>query len=181
MRAQLVETGAQNISNEKARPWTMREIAELRRLAPMGAATIAEILGRSTKSVQKQAHTQRISLRRAGETRGLILGQPAGISFTRGAFGTRALLQLREDVLAGRVDVERIERRARLLTRGGQLCPSCSKRPVEVSMTGLCEDCHVRELADNHALEADRLEAERLLDRERQRKHRRKAGKGGKP
>lgn len=168
-----------NTPEEKPREWTTKEIAELRRLAPMGAACAADVLGRSVAAVTGQAHKHRISLRRDGETRGLILGQPRGVSFTQGAFRTRALLQLREDVLAGRVDMVRMERRARLLTRGAQLCPTCTRRPVEVDVTGLCEDCHLQVLADTHALEADRLEAERRLDRERQRKHRRKAGKGG--
>jgi hypothetical protein len=152
--------------------WTTSEVADLRRLAPLGAEAIAEELSRSVWSVKKQAQRLRISLRRDGETRGPVLGQPRGDRLAPAVHRIRFLRQLRADVLAGRVDVERMERRVRLIARGAALCPECAKRPVEIERTGLCEDCHLDRLAWAHALEADRAEKDRQLLRERQRKSR---------
>jgi hypothetical protein len=152
--------------------WTTSELAELRRLAPLGAEAIAAELGRSVASVKMQAHRLRISLRRDGETRGPVLGQPRGSSLASSARRVAFLRQLKDDVLAGRVDVARMERRVRLIARGADRCPWCSVRPIEVERTGLCEDCHLDRLAWAHALEADRAEKDRLLLRERQRKSR---------
>ncbi len=162
--------------NIPSRPWTSKELGELRRLAPLGAETIAELLERSVWSVRKQAQRIRISLRPEGERRGTVLGQPRGVSMLADARRTRQLRQLREDVLAGRVDVARAERRGRAIALGRTDCPSCSVRPIEVESTGFCEDCHLEALALGHALEADRAEAQRGVDRERQRKHRSKGG-----
>jgi hypothetical protein len=156
---------------DEIRPWTTSEVATLRKMAPLGAQAIASMLERSTKAVRRQAERLRISLRTPGEVRGRILGQPRGVSFARdrGVLGT-----LREDVLAGRVDPALIERRAQLLAAGAPLCPSCAVRPVEVESTGWCTPCHLRDLAEAHAMEADRITEQRHLDAERQRKHRRK-------
>lgn len=158
----------------ETKPWTSRELAELRRLAPLGAATVAALLERSIASVKMAAHRHRISLRPEGERRGLVLGQPRSGSLVSSVRRIAFLRQLREDVLAGKADVVRMERRIRAITHGASLCPRCSVRPVEIERTGLCEDCHVEELAWAHALEADRTKADRLLLRERQRKSRAK-------
>lgn len=155
------------------RPWTTAEIATLRRLAPLGAQAVSQELTRPVWSVRKQAQRLRISLRRDGERRGLILGQPRG-SKAYPIQRLRFLRQLRTDILAGRVDVARMERRVRAITRGEPLCPECARRPVEVEQTGLCEDCHLDRLAWAHAMEADRVEKDRQLLRERQRKSRAK-------
>lgn len=169
---------SRNITPEtfQARPWTSKELGELRRLAPLGAETAAAVLERSMRSVKMQAHRLRISLRTEGERRGTLLGQPRGVSVLADARRARQLKQLREDVLAGRVDVARAERRGRAILLGRTDCPSCSLRPIEVVSTGFCEDCHLEALALGHALEADRAEAQRNVDRERQRKHRARGG-----
>ncbi|MGH2663665.1 MAG: hypothetical protein ACRDH8_12865 [Actinomycetota bacterium] len=142
-------------------------------MAPLGVEAAAEVLERSVAAVKMQAHRQRISLRGEGERRGLILGQPRGTRLREHAKQVAALRALREDVLAGRVDVARIERRVKLAVAGAPLCPACVKRPQEVESTGLCEVCHLRHLAEGHRLEQEDVEARRELDRERQRKHRR--------
>lgn len=65
----------------EARPWTTQELARLRELAGNAPELIAEELGRTLSSVQMAAHRNRISLRRSGERRGLVLGQPRGTSY----------------------------------------------------------------------------------------------------
>lgn len=158
-----------------AKPWTTREIAELHRVAPLGAETASEVLGRSLWSVRHRAYRSRISLRRPGSRAGRILGQPRGARWaSRNGSGRAALLRvLREDCLAGRADMARIERRIRLLARGAPLCPGCASRPQEIAATGLCEDCHLDRLAWGHRMERERTQVWREVDRERQRKHRR--------
>ncbi len=155
------------------RPWTSREIAELRRLAPLGARALADLLERSVGSVKRQAHRMRISLRPDGERRGTILGQPRGAAIAT----DRRLSKLRADVLAGLVDPARIERlgSARLLGRTD--CPSCGIRPIEIESSGFCLECHLRALALGHELDQS-ARAANELDAARQRKHRRKT-KGG--
>lgn len=157
-------------------PWKSGELTTLRRLAGRAPVElIAADLERTVKSVQRQAERQRISLRVPGETRGRLLGQPRGTSLlTDERTRLTILSELRADVIAGRADLGRIERRVRLANRGAPLCPKCGKRPIEVATTGLCEDCHLEGLAWAHRLEADRLEAGRELDAQRQRKHRAK-------
>ncbi len=162
--------------NIRGRPWTTRELAELRRLASRGARAVAEALGRSVCSVQLQAHRQRISLRPPGERRGTLLGQPRGVSLrsSRAAEAyARALLEVRERVLRGEVDPADLDlevRRAARILRGDLLCPGCSRAPQE-TVHGLCRECHVRELARAYregGVER-RREAQREWDRERQR------------
>lgn len=158
------------------RPWTSGELTELRKLAPLGALAAAEVLERSVSSVKNQARRQRISLRRDGERRGRVLGQPRDVRMADAAHED-ALARLRDDVLNGRIDADRVARRTQLIATGAPLCPSCAIRPVEVLATGTCSDCHMKALAAAHAMEADTLATQRLLDRERQRKHRAQAGK----
>lgn len=133
-------------------PWTVKEVARLRDLADMGAEGVAEELGRTLWSVRNAARKHRISLRRPGIRGGLILGQPRSVSFADAkllAAQLQALSRVRADVLAGKVDMGRLERevrRAHLVARGVPLCPRCAKNPQERAATGLCEDCHLREL-----------------------------------
>ncbi len=151
--------------------WTTTEIARLRRLAPLGARSAAEILERSVWSVRKAAQRHRISLRPEGERGGVVLGQPRGMSFVKHP----ALRRVREEALSRTVSVEELERRT-----AADLCPRCGRRPIHVDAKGLprnasgfCRSCHLRHLAAGHVEEAAAAEeARRELDRERQRKHR---------
>ncbi len=150
----------------------------LRAVAATGAEAAAIILGRSVASVRTAAARHRISLRQPGERRGLVLGQPRGQSWARlrdAADLAVAARTVREAILAGEVDparLERVARRALLIASGAPLCPACATRPQERSTTGLCEDCHLRELARAHREDQSRQEAQRELWRERQRKTR---------
>lgn len=160
--------------------WTSKEVARLRTVAHLGASGAAEHLGRTMKSVRQAAARHRISLRQPGERRGLVLGQPRGVSLIEArdaAAHTEALRAVREDVLAGRLDpadLERAARRKYLLERGVALCPGCARNPQENRSTGLCIPCHLRHLADGHRGLAEAREAQRELWRERQRKARRR-------
>ena len=148
--------------------WTSGELKTLRLNAGLGARAVARKLNRSVESVRTQARRQRISLRRPGERRGRLFSQPNGMRIDR----TPVLQRLREDVLAGRANLERIERRVALIVAGAPLCPGCTLLPQEVEGSGLCLVCHYSMLAQAHAQEARTIEARRLLDAERQRKHR---------
>lgn len=163
-----------HISVSPERPWTSKDVDLLRKSAHLGAEAVAELLERSIGAVRQQAWRMRISLRRLGERRGLILGQPRGVSLRSETATALNLGQLREDVLVRAVDPGRIERRVRDEVLGTELCPGCARRPQEVKSMGLCENCHLRLLAEAHRLEPDRIEAQRELDRERQRKSRRR-------
>jgi len=120
--------------------WTTKDIADLRAVACMGAHECARVLGRSVGSVRWAAYSHRISLRQKGCLRGLILGQPRGISLRGG---------LREDLVRNRRD-ELIQERARLDAEA-DLCPCCGKRPVRVASSGFCLTCHRNHLADLHS------------------------------
>ena len=160
----------------RGRPWTTRELAELRQLARLGAEAVADRLGRTVRSVRNQAHRQRISLRREGSRGGLVLGQPRGVSLRAARADraeARALAEARERVLRGELDPALLDlevRRAARIARGDPLCPACSRAPQE-TVHGLCRDCHLRELARAYRERGpDRaLEARREWDRERQR------------
>jgi hypothetical protein len=155
----------------EARPWTTRELEQLRELAPLGARRAAEVLGRSLWSVVKAAQRHRISLRQPRSRRGLILGQPRGVSSS----ADPRIARLRADVLSGEVDPGRVVEvgRASLLP-DTPVCPACGVRPVTVSLTGFCRPCHWRARAAGPAHEREVRQAARELDRERQRKHRSK-------
>lgn len=162
-------------------PWTAKEIQTMRSMAALGAQAIAESLGRSLWSVRNAARRHRISLRRTGVRVGLVLGQPRrrGVSFAEGRFHGRRveiLAQIRQDVLAGRIDPSRLEQEVRRrvsLLEGAPLCPSCAMNPQERA-TGLCDDCHIKSLADAHRSHDMGQQAQRELWRERQRKVRRR-------
>lgn len=153
--------------------WTSQELAILRQNAHHGAEYIAQVLNRSLPSVKRQAQRHRISLRKPGERRGIILGQPGRVRWAeqvRAGVPIERLEQLRQQVLDGQVDMATLEAkvRERIHGRPKPLCPACSERPQERSTTGLCEVCHWRELARAHRLEADRAAARRDLDAARQ-------------
>jgi hypothetical protein len=154
-----------------SKPWTSGELELLRRLAPLGAVRAAQELGRTVWSVRSAAKRHGISLRRQGERRGLILGQPRGVSSS----ADPRIARLRAAVLSGEVDPARVVEvgRASLLP-DTPVCPACGVRPVTVSLTGFCRPCHLRALAAGHAHELEVRQAARELDRERQRKHRSK-------
>lgn len=150
------------------RPWSTQEVAQLREFASLGAESVAELLDRSVWSVRMQAARLRISLRRTGSRAGRVLGQAAGERTVDDVM----LAQWRDDVLAGRIDVRRAERRMKAIGRGAPRCPSCGIRPQEVLRTGFCLDCHRELRADMRALEEAANEGRRNVDRQRQRKHR---------
>lgn len=158
MRA--IETRAQTDGDKRA--WTSGELAVLRKLGPDGAAAVAEALGRSVRSVQRQAARQGVSLRRRGERRGSVIGERVP-----GALPS----DLRRLALDGISDAERALRRV-LLDLSGELCPSCTYRPAEVASTGLCNVCHDRRLAAAHRQEVVTVSARRELVTARQQKHR---------
>lgn len=159
------------------KPWTAQEIVVLRSQAHHGAEFISKALGRSIASVKRQAQRHRVSLRKAGETRGLILGQPAGVKWAeqvRAGVPLERLTMIREQILAGEVDMATLERKAREAVEGKPkpTCPACGQRPIERSTTGMCEVCHWQYLARAHRDEADRADARRRLDAARQEKSR---------
>lgn len=123
-----------------------------------GARTVAQMLGRSLRSVKAAAHRQRISLRRRGERRGSVLGQPRGVSIQAA---------IRSDVVDGRVDATALAVRMRIDSEAG-LCPSCARRPATVTMTGLCDVCHLDRLTRAHLDEVEKIDAQRALDASRQ-------------
>jgi hypothetical protein len=152
---------------DKPAAWTTSELGELRTLAlaGLGAAAIADALERSPKAVRRQAEKHRISLRRAGERRGSIMGElPAG----------RLDPTLREAVFLGVTDPGAAERR---MLATGELCPGCALRPSS-TRSGLCDVCHLGRLIEGHrdelAVAGRRLE----LDAARAMKYRaRRAGR----
>lgn len=128
-----------------ARPWKPRvEYPVLRRLAPEGAEACAEALDRSVASVKHKCAELRISLRRSGSKRGLVMGQPRSVSLA----SDNRLTELRELVLAGKVDMSAVLERVELSTAPDVvICPSCGKRPAQPrSRFGLCAVCHKEEL-----------------------------------
>jgi hypothetical protein len=99
------------------------------------------------------AERQRISLRTSGQRRGLVLGQPRGLSLKRA---------LRRDVVSGTIDADVLAQRM-ALDGLGPLCPACGKRPVRVASSGFCRVCHLERLAAAHEeLLAEHRAQERL-------------------
>lgn len=125
----------------------------LRENAHLGAQVIAEMIGRSPTAIESQASRLRISLRRPGSRRGLVLGQPRGVRLS-GA--------LREDLVSGTVDAALIAERMRIDAEA-ILCPSCGRRPQRVIRTGLCRPCHLAELQRHHLEAIDEIDAKRAL------------------
>lgn len=155
-------------------PWSSSDIAKLRANAAKGVQLLALLLGRTPKAIRRQAAKQRISLRTTGETRGIIMGQTRGVPWRdhTGADPVR-LAAIRADVISGTVSMGDLERDIReRLTDNRPVCPLCGQRPQQRPTTGLCDVCHIRELARAHRDESDRREARRDLWRARQSKHR---------
>lgn len=139
--------------------WTTGELTLLREYACLGAREVAARLGRSVGSVKAAAYRHRISLRRAGSRRGLILGQPRGVSL-------RA--EVRNELVCGRRD-ELLERRARLDAEA-QLCPVCGMRPQRTS-AGFCLACTLdRQTAHYEELLADQAALRRAWSARQRRK-----------
>lgn len=155
-----------------SKPWTSSEIMKLRNNANLGAEACAAILGRSVKSVKHKAARERISLRRPGERRGLLLGQAKNGSWMDQATGISEvrLAKIREEAIAGTLDLGDLERRIidAVKRPNRPLCPWCGSRPQERATTGLCDPCHYRELARQHREHAERAAARRELDAARQ-------------
>jgi hypothetical protein len=133
--------------------WTSVEIALLRANASLGAAELADQLGRSVSSVTSAAHRQGISLRTPGSRRGTVLGQPRGMRLSG---------VLREDLVSRAGEATLIAERMRIDAEA-ILCPSCGRRPQRVIRTGLCRPCHLAELQRHHLEAIDELDARRAL------------------
>lgn len=164
-----------------SRPWTSKEVARLRELAPLGADAAADELDRSVWSVKNAARRHRISLRRPGSRRGLILGQPRAVSFAAArddAHRAQILAAIRADILTGRLDRDWIEKRTRWYERwlaaGSPLCMECMARPLEHDRTERCGPCHLRFLAEQHRNDTSRADARKAHQRERQASSRRR-------
>lgn len=117
--------------------WTTSELAFLRANAALGAAALAALMGRSVGSVKEAARRQRVSLRRSGSRRGLLLGQPRALSL-------RELLPVGCDRKTAALVLARQEMDAQ-----AALCPACARRAATVRSSGLCLACHRRRLADD--------------------------------
>ena len=146
----------------KTGPWTSAEILSLRQHARLGLVAVAQLLDRSPSSVERCAHRQRISLRRAGERRGRVLGECAGLPWPDAT---------REQILAGKADPAETERRL-VDDLDEPLCPSCTIRPIRVWTTGLCRVCHLRRQAEHNMELLSEKEAQREAWRTRQQLHR---------
>ena len=101
------------------RAWTTTELKRLRENRELGAVAIAELLGRSVWSVKGAAYRQGISLRRPGDVRGHVLGQPRAMSLAGDAHQAMAAAP---DLYAERLRV----------LRDASLCPECARRPIQV-------------------------------------------------
>lgn len=115
------------------RAWTTAELACLRENRELGAAALAELLDRSLWSVKRAAYRQRISLRRPGDARGHVLGQPRTLRLRVDA---REAMRMTPDLYAQRLRV----------SRQASICPECARRPIQVETSGLCQPCHARHL-----------------------------------
>jgi hypothetical protein len=147
-----------------AHPWTTAEIKLLRANSSLGASALAAMLGRTPASVRRAAVRYRVSLRSPGERRGLVLGQPRGVSLKR---------DLRADLARDRRLAELVARNLSL-PRDADLCPACARRPITVHSTGLCGVCHMKKLAEAHRDALAEIAAQRELLAARQ-QHRARA------
>lgn len=162
-----------------ARPWTSAELALLRSKARMGEAALAELLGRSRRSVRNQASRQGVSLRPPGVRGGLMLGQPRDLSLGRAEPCAAYLRAAREAWRRGELRLEYLGQYLRDLAAGRGLCPACSAWPQGPS--GFCRNCDRRERrqryldALDYAVQASELERELAADRAARYRQRRKA------
>ena len=120
----------------ETRPWTTSELAVMRDNAARGAEVVAELLGRSVASVRQAAHRNRISLRKHGSRKGLVLGQPRGVSLRS---------EIRDGLVRDRRD-ELLERRAQA-DADAELCPCCGRRPAR-TRSGFCVPCTTDRLTE---------------------------------
>jgi hypothetical protein len=111
----------------------------MREHAHEGAREVARLLDRSEDSVRSFAARSRVSLRRKGSRRGILMGQPRGVSLRR---------EIRETLIVDRHD-ELAAARA-VLDAEAALCPRCGARPVRASRTGWCNVCNCEHLAMQH-------------------------------
>lgn len=158
----------------ESRPWTSADIDFMRRNNSQGALWIALQLGRTVRSVKAAANRNRISLRRSGERRGLLLGQRRDESLADlRQVGLNDPQAIRDAVVDGRLDLADVERQIQALTAGDvpPICPACGVRNVDRAV-GWCSPCYARQLAAAHRDQVDRLEAQRDLDAARQAKAR---------
>ena len=139
--------------------WTTGDIALLRANGHLGAQECASIIGVSVAAVKAAAVRHRVSLRMKGSRRGIVMGQPRGVSL-RGEVHDLLVGKRRDEVIAQRMKLSDEE----------DLCPCCVVRPVRVRSTGFCLTCHLRRLAELHDEAASDAEALRRLDAARQRK-----------
>lgn len=145
----------------------------MRENAHLGARHLAALLGRSEASVRSQAARLRVSIRRQGERRGLILGQPRGDSWSG-----HDVEQLRAAVTAGLLDAGAVEAALARIVAGEvpQLCPRCAKRVAD-HRSGVCKVCHLDALTDAHRDAIAVKEAQQRLWAARQDKSRAARGK----
>lgn len=158
----------------ESRPWTAGDVEFMRRNADSGALWIALQLGRSVGSVKAAANRNRISLRRKGEARGHLLGQPRSESWRElREMGLNNPDKVRQAVIDGDLNLEDVEATLRAIADGttNRICPACTVRTAD-RPTGWCTPCYTRELARAHRDATDRIEARRDLDAARQGKSR---------
>ena len=153
---------------DKAKAWTSKDVAYLRKHAADGVEALAQALGRSPRSLRNMAHKERISLRKSGERRGLLIGQPRGTVWAdlrhHGVSALR-LMAIKDETLDGTLDLAALERALAEITRGHtrMVCPNCGTRYVERNTSGWCAPCHFRMLARLHLDEIAKHEAQREL------------------
>lgn len=141
------------------KPWSVREINDLRRNAALGADTLAHLLGRTPNAIRLQAAKLRISLRRAGERRGRVLGQQPSTELPPG---------WRDLAVTDPATASTLAQDA--LTQA-PLCPRCATWP-QAPRLGICRVCHTHALAEAHRHAQALATAKRDLDQARQAKHR---------
>ena len=157
------------------RAWTTAEITHLTQHSHLGAKHLAIELDRSERSIRLKAAELGISLRQPGSRRGILIGQPRGTKWTDQpeVMGRDRLTRIREDILAGKLHLPTILAQIRRqLEQPLDLCPKCTSRAVDRPQTGLCQVCHLRELARGHRDEDDLQDAKRELWRARQERSR---------
>ena len=147
--------------------WNSRAVRILETHASNGATLISEqsecLFGdyRSVDAIKSAAKRHRISLRREGCKRGLILGQPRGVPIAELPDLQR---ELRERHLAGDTELELLEQRVAHDRRTPPpVCPSCGSRLVRVDASGLCRVCHVERLVEAHEERLTELKAQSVL------------------
>lgn len=158
-------------------PWTSRQIDELRRVAPLGAQTAADILDRSLWSVRHAAYRHGISLRQTGSTAGRLLGQPRSASYAdarAAAEHAELVALLRADLAAGAITLDDLDRALEAIAAGAPLCPSCGRNPVDRPREGICTACHNRRLEAAHHAALDAHAGQQGLWRARQNRSRSK-------